>query len=113
MRITFGSAPERVAELTAAVFEEIEAFKTAGPSEEDVNKVREIQRRTKETDLRENRFWVRQLQAAHQYGADPRNLIRYDFIDGLTVGKIRAAARLYFPTDNYVKVSLYPEVQVP
>ena len=113
MRIDFGSAPERVAELTAAVFEEIEAFKTAGPSEEDVNKVREIQRRAKETDLRENRFWVRQLQVGHLYGVDPRNLIRYDFIDGLTVDDIRAAAQLYFPMDNYVKVSLYPEAQVP
>ncbi|MCZ6857259.1 MAG: insulinase family protein, partial [Gemmatimonadetes bacterium] len=112
MRIRFGSAPERVEELTAVVFEEIEKFKTAGPSDEDVGKVREIQRRSKETNLKENRYWVAQLMASDQYGADPRRLISYDLIESLTAEKIRAAARLYFPTDNYVLVSLYPRAPV-
>ena len=112
MRIRFGSAPERVEELTAVVFEEIEKFKTAGPSDEDVGKVREIQRRSKETNLKENRYWVAQLLASDQYGADPRLLISYDLIESLTAEMIRAAARLYFPTDNYVLVSLYPRAPV-
>jgi zinc protease len=113
MRITFGSAPERVEELTAVVFEEIENFKSAGPSDEDVGKVREIQRRSQETNLKENRYWVAQLRLSDQYGMDPRRLISYDLIESLTAEKIRAAARLYFPTDNYVLVSLYPEAPVP
>ena len=112
MRIRFGSAPERVEELTAVVFEEIENFKAAGPSDDDVGKIREIQRRSKETNLKENRYWVAQLLASDQYGTDPRLLISYDLIESLTAEKIRAAARLYFPTDNYVLVSLYPKAQV-
>jgi zinc protease len=109
----FGSAPERVEELMAVVFKEIENFKTAGPSDEDVGKVRESQRRSKETNLKENRYWVEQLQLSDQYGTDPRRLISYDLIESLTADKIRVAAQLYFPTDNYVLVSLYPEAPVP
>jgi zinc protease len=113
MRIMFGSAPERVEELTAVVFEEIENFKNEGLSEEDVSKVRENQRRTKETNLRENGYWVGQLAFFDQYGIDPRGLISYELIDGLTADMIRMAAQLYFPMDNYVMVSLYPEAAVP
>ncbi len=112
-RIMFGSAPERVEELTAVVFEEIEDFKNENLSEDDVSKVRENQRRTKETNLRENGYWVGQLAFSAQYGIDPGGLISYDLIDNLTADKIRAAARLYLPTDNYVLVSLYPEAAVP
>jgi zinc protease len=113
LRITFGSAPERVEELTEVVFREIESFKNPGPDPEDVNAVREIQRRSKETSLRENGYWVTQLQFADQYGTDPRRLISYDLIDGLTAEKIREAAARYFRSDNYVLVSLFPEAPVP
>ena len=53
-----------------------------------------------------------QLLVSDQYGTDPRLLISYDLIESLTAEKIRAAARLYFPADNYVLVSLYPKAQV-
>jgi zinc protease len=113
MRIMFGSAPERVDELTAVVFEEIENFKTQNLTEDELNKVREYQRRTRETSLKENRYWVGQLALADQYGTDPNGLISYQLIDSLTADMIRTAAELYFPMDNYVLVSLYPETAVP
>jgi zinc protease len=113
LRITFGSAPERVEELTEVVFREIESFKNPGPDPEHVNNVREIQRRARETSLRENGFWVAQLTFADQYGTDPRVLISYDLIDALTAEKVREAAVRYLRTDNYVLVSLFPETPVP
>ncbi len=113
MRISFGSAPERVEELTSVVFEEIENFKNHDLSEEDVSKVRENQRRNKETNLKENGYWVGQLAFADQYGTDPHRLISYDLISGLTAEMIRSAAQLYLPMDNYVLVTLYPEAAVP
>jgi zinc protease len=113
LRITFGSAPDRVEELTDVVFREIESFKDPGPDPEDVNSVREIQRRSKETSLRENGYWVAQLTFADQYGTDPRLLVSYDLIETLTAEKVREAAVRYLRTDNYVLVSLFPETPVP
>ncbi len=113
IRVGFGSDPERVEELTEVVFREIESFKDPGPDADDVKAVREIQRRSKETNLSENRFWVAQLTFADQYGTDPRTLTSYELIEGLTPEKVRAAAQRYLKTDNYVLVSLFPEKPVP
>jgi hypothetical protein len=95
------------------VFSEIESFKNAGPDVDDVNNAKEIQRRSKETSLRENGYWVAQLTFADQYETDPRFLTSYDMIDSLTVEKVRDAAVQYLRTDNYVLISLFPETPVP
>ena len=113
LRITFGSDPVRVEELTEVVFSDIESFKNTGPDVDDVNNAKEIQRRSKETSLRENGYWVAQLTFADQYETDPRFLTSYDMIDSLTVEKIRDAAVQYLRTDNYVLISLFPETPVP
>ncbi len=108
--IGFGTAPERLEEMVDAVFLQIDSLQTVGPSQEDIDKVKEMQRREYETDLRENGFWLGQLVAAERYGLDPRNIITYEeLIDGLTADIVRAAANIYLRTDNYVQVTLYPE----
>jgi zinc protease len=108
--IGFGTAPERLEEMVGAVFLQIDSLQTVGPSQEDIDKVKEMQRRAHETDLRENGFWLGQLVAAERYGLDPRNILDYEeFIDGLTAEMVKEAARRYLRTDNYVQVSLYPE----
>jgi zinc protease len=79
-----------------------------------LQKVKETQRRSLETSLRENRYWLGQLVAARRYGSDPRNLLRYeDLISALTADDIRRAAQLYLRLDNYVQVTLVPEGQTP
>ncbi len=113
IRVSFGSAPDRVEELTNVVVEEIAKFTNEGPTEEEVAGVREAQRRSKETDLKSNGFWLTNLYFADMQGQDPAYLLDYGFIDGLTGEKIRAAAAKYFDMQNYVVVSLFPEGQVP
>ncbi|UCF21052.1 MAG: insulinase family protein [Gemmatimonadota bacterium] len=108
--ISFGTAPERLPELSQAVFDEIEILKRDGPTQQDIDKVREIQRRERETQLRENGFWLGQLLAYERAGLDPREIVTYDeLVAGLTAEKIREAAVLYLRRDNYVQVSLFPE----
>ena len=108
--IGFGTAPERLEEMVDAVFLQIDSLQTVGPSQEDIDKVKEMQRREYETDLRDNGFWLGQLAAAERYGLDLRNIITYgEIIDGLTTEMVRQAALRYLRTDNYVRVSLYPE----
>jgi zinc protease len=107
--IGFGSDPERVDELTAAVFEAIERFKQEGP-EDALQKVKEADRRAQELALRENGRWLGALGAAYRYDEAPmRYLDRTDLIDELTYGALRGAAQFYLDEDRYVQVVLVPE----
>ncbi len=108
--IGFGTAPERLDELVGVVFTQIDSLKTFGPSQQDIDKVKEQQRRQREVDLRENSYWLGQLLAHERYGLDPRNILDYgELIDGLTAELVQEAAVRYLNTENYVRVSLYPE----
>jgi len=110
IRITFGADPDRLEELTSTVFQQIDSLKAHGPTTEELEKVKEQQRRSRETDLRENSFWLSQLVSADLYDYDPRIILEFEeFVDGLTIEALQAAAATYFDTDNYVRVSLYPE----
>jgi zinc protease len=108
--VQFGSAPERAAELTKAVLDEIQKIKDSGVTAADLTKVKEQQLRARETAMRQNGFWTGQLSGAYLYGDDPRDVLKYpDMVNGLTSAMLRDAARLYFKGDNYVHVTLLPE----
>jgi zinc protease len=112
--ISFGSAPERVDELVKAAFQEMQILKDSGATQADLTKVKETQRRTRETSLRQNGFWLGQLEACYRDGIDPRDLLTYNrLIDSLTSNTVRDAARKYLRNDNYVQVSLFPEKPTP
>jgi zinc protease len=108
--ISFGSDPARVDELTGTVFAEIDSLQQAGPTADDLDKVREIQRRDRETNLRENGFWLGQLVSYDQLGLDPRDILAYDaLVRNASIEQVRAAAIRYLRQDNYVLVTLLPE----
>jgi zinc protease len=108
-RIAFSCAPERVEELSKSMFAEIERFKEAGVDESYVLKVKETQRRERETDLKTNGFWLSYLRFYYQNGEDPENINRYDaLVAKLTAGALQDAARRYLDMKNYVDVVLYP-----
>ena len=111
--ISFGSAPERAEELSAVAFQEIERIKAEGPDDETVAKVRETQRRAKETNLRENRYWLGQLSSYERLGIDLSEVPSYELIEGWTAEQVRQAAIRYLRTDQYAKFVLLPEQKVP
>jgi len=109
MRISFGADPDRLDELAAVVFQEIDSLKIRGATPTDVEKVRESQRRTLETRLQENNYWLWQLLTADRLDTDPHGVLdNRDLIDALTPEMVQQAARRYLLSDNYVRVSLYP-----
>ena len=110
--IQFSSDPERAEELSAVVFEEIERLKAEGPTAENVAKVREQQRRSKETSLQQNGYWLRQLSNYDLRGRDFRLIPSYDLIEGWTAEQVHQAAIRYLRTDQYVKFVLLPENKV-
>jgi zinc protease len=110
LTVDFGSAPERADTLRAAVFREIERIKRDGPTAEEIEKVREIQRRGEETEVRQNGFWINALASAARYGQDPRLVLkRSELRATLTPALIRDIARKCLDESRYVQVRLLPE----
>lgn len=109
-RVEFGCAPENAAELEQAVFAEFERAKREGFSEEVITKVRESQRRSRETSLEQNGFWASQLAAYYRSGTDPNLILAYDeLVDSVSADRLQAAARRYLKTDGLVIARLFPE----
>jgi zinc protease len=108
--IDFGSAPDRADALLARVFQEIEAFKTNGPTEQQVQDVRTAMQREYETSLRQNGYLAAQMTFKYQYGEDVRGVFTaIELFNALTAAGLRDAARQYLDSRNYVKVQLFPE----
>jgi zinc protease len=108
--IGFGADPNRLDELVDSTLAVIRAFQQTGPADSIVLKVRETQRRERETNMRRNNWWLGQFVAYRRNNLDPRNLLDRDQrVASLTAALIRDAARQYIRLDNYVQVSLVPE----
>lgn len=108
--IGFDCNPERVEELTKAVFQVLDSMKQFGPTNEVVNKVKETQKRSREVKLKQNNYWLGLLT---NYMVNQDNLeesLNYDkWNQDLKADEIKAAANKYITDKNYVKVVLYPE----
>lgn len=108
--VRFPCAPENADKLTEGVFAEIKKLIDNGPTEVDLNKVKEAQYREMETNLKENRFWLTTLERYYWYDQDPVKILNYkEAIDGLSIEKLKEIANKYFDMNNYVKVVLMPE----
>jgi len=111
--VDFGAAPERLDELVRGVFAEIDSVKAHGVRPEDLQKVREAQRREREVSLRDNSYWASALMTYDQYGWDPRQIPATPLSQSITSDELRDAARRFLDTGRYVQVSLYPEQAPP
>jgi len=108
--VGFGSAPDRVDELVAAVWAEIDALQRTGATDDELVKLRESTVRTRETSLRENGFWLGQLSGYEQTGEDFRGiLVTADLLPLLTAERLKQAAVRYLDRSNHVRVTLVPE----
>ncbi len=110
LSIAFGCDPARIDELSATVMTQVDSLREFGLPDEYVQKVQEIQRRTREKDLKENRFWLTLLTSRARHGEDPLDVLKFDeTVAGLNAETIKNTARRYFNLGNYVKVVLLPE----
>ncbi len=112
--ISFGADPTRVEDLIQAVHAQIDSVQAGALTPEYLEKVTEMQRRERETSLRDNDFWRSTLHAYYYMGEDPRNIMRYDeLVAGLTLEDLRDTARRLLGTDDVVTVILYPANVTP
>ena len=114
--IDFTSAPERVDELTGALFNEIKSLKDSGPKDEELADIKQIFLRGYETGLEQNSYWLGRLTASYRIGINPgaENILKQpEAINAVTVESMRDAFRKYYDFENYIQVTLLPEEQVP
>jgi zinc protease len=110
--VQFGSSPENVEKLQAAVMAEVDRLRKEGPTAADVQAAKEAEKNGIEEGLRENGYWQGSLQAMHLLGRDPRGILRrIERADSLNQENIHAAIRKYFPAERHTIVTLMPEAQ--
>jgi len=107
--LSFASDPDRADELFRVVMDEIERVREDGPSEDELAKVQEAQRRSKETALEENSYWLSRIESFDRDGRDFGGIPSFDVIDAWSVDMLREAAVRYLRPDRYVRVVLLPE----
>ena len=110
LSVAFGSAPERRDELLRAVFEELERLQREPPTAAELAKVQEIMRRSLETGLEQNGYWLSQLLSYDRQSLSFAGIAHErQYVDALTPEIISDAARRYVNEKQYVLVSLVPE----
>jgi len=107
--ISFGCSPERTEELITTVFTVIDSLKQHPVDPSYITKVSETQKRSFETSIEQNRFWLSSLVRYAFLDQDPRLILQYpELINTLDAETIQNAAVKYFDTDHYVQVVLKP-----
>lgn len=110
LSIYFGTNPERVDELTTTLMTVLEDVRSNPATEENISKIKEIQRRERETNLEENNWWLGQLRSAVLNDGPLNEWMRYEaMIDALDADMLLEAAQKYINMDNYIEIVLYPE----
>jgi len=108
--IQFGSAPDRAEALSKRVFQEIEAFKNNGPTDQQLADQKEILLREFERNSKLNSYLVSQIAARYENGDDPATLwLVPDLYRKIDKAMIQEAAKTYLNTSRYVEVMLFPE----
>jgi zinc protease len=108
--VQFGSSPDNADRLSKAVITELDRLKKEGPSDSDLQIVKETEKRELETSLKQNGYWLNSLQAMHILGRDPRKIpLRAERTDSLTKENVHAMLRKYFPENRYTVMTLMPE----
>jgi zinc protease len=108
--IQFGSDPTRTDELIKRVFQEIEAFKANGPTDQQVADEKETLLREFESNSKLNNYLMNQISLRYEQGEDPAVLWQIpEYYRKLDKAMIQEAAKTYLNTNRYVEVMLFPE----
>lgn len=112
MNISFTTDPELVDKLVSAALEEIEAIRSEGPSQEDIDKYIASKLLQSEQQLESNNFWLSYLLSSTVDGLDPARIFQEkEQIKSIRSEEVRQLAQKYLDPSHLFKFVLYPEKQ--
>jgi zinc protease len=112
LTVSFGCAPEKVAELMDAALKEVESVLSTGSEDKNLVKIKETFLRERETNLKENRFWMSYVSSSYQNGQDVMDMTKYnEWVNALKGSDFKKMAKKYIKKGKLVKFTLKPDVK--
>lgn len=112
IRISFNAAPEEVQKLIEITKLEIDKIKDEGAAEKDITKIIETQKQGRIKNLKENRYWLGQLSYRYKNNIPLEGMkleVLESYTKKLNSELLKAAARKYLDTENFMQFLLLPE----
>lgn len=107
---TWGCNPENIDKLSQTVLDEMNKIIKEGVSATDLNKVKETMIRERETQMKENNFWLSYLQNHYLFNNKLLSFDEYkNLVNSIDNKDIQRVANKYLNTSSYVKVALTPK----
>jgi zinc protease len=108
--VAFSASPDNVEKMVERVRQEVARLQKEGPTEDLTTRAKEGARRTYETSVKQNGYWLGRLQSAKLLGRDPMLMLsRLQRIDAVNPAVLHETFKKYFPSDRYTVVTLLPE----
>lgn len=108
--VSWGTNPDLVDTLSTVVFDQMKLLMTQGPTAEDLAKVKETTIRERETDDKQNRFWLNYIDNALNYQL---KMVDYETyrkqVEAVSIEDLKKTAEGFLNPGHYVRVALYPE----
>lgn len=112
LNMSFDCDPERAEALKAIIYDEVEKLQNVGPTEVDVHKTIEYFIKTREEDLKENRFWLNTLVSNDRNNLNTISASNYeDIVRKMTPKKIQEFSKKIFENSKNVEVVMMPLVK--
>nr|WP_321235134.1 insulinase family protein [uncultured Psychroserpens sp.] len=107
--ISFPCGPENVDKLKTAALAEVEKLVKDGPTQKDLDKVKESYMLDHKEDLKTNRFWLRHLKNSDYQKSDATKLLEYEKnVNSLNIDFLQEVAKKYLSKDYIIGIH-YPE----
>ncbi len=103
--ISFPCGPENVEKLKTAALAEVDKIVKNGPTQKDLDKVKETYMIDHKEDMKENRYWLRALKDADYLKKDANKLMDYEKnVKDLSVEYLHEVAKKYLSGDYLVGI---------
>jgi len=108
--IRFGCDPTRVGDLVKASFDGAAKLAKDGVDDATLDSIKQTFVRSRETELRTNRFWLGWLASAYKYGDDPALVLdTAPFLARVKSDLVKASAKRYLDAKQYYEAVMLPE----
>jgi zinc protease len=105
--ISFPCGPENVDKLISAALTELDVLIKDGPTETDLNKVKESLKLKHKEDLKTNRYWLGLLRGSAYEQKDANNILEFEKnVENLTIADLQNVAEKYLSKGHITAIQM-------